>query len=301
MTKLVFVHGRAQEHKDSVALKAEWIDAFRDGLSAAGQDLAIDDSDVRFPYYGDTLHQLTEGVDADAAARIIVRGENAAELERDFVDGLLGELVEEALRRAKASGALTDQQIQAALGSPVIQRGPLDWGWVQRGLELLETHVPGASSGVVAVFTSDVFNYLHNPAVKHIIESGVSEAMTPGQRTVVVAHSLGSIVAYNLLRREGGVQGWDVPLFVTVGSPLAVKAVRNSLAPLNAPPVVERWFNALDPADIVALYPLEAPRFSVDGIENFEGVENPTPNRHGISGYLGDPVVARRIAAALRG
>ena len=36
--QLVFVHGRAQENKDSIALKAEWIEAFNEGLKNASHE-----------------------------------------------------------------------------------------------------------------------------------------------------------------------------------------------------------------------------------------------------------------------
>jgi hypothetical protein len=63
---------------------------------------------------------------------------------------------------------------------------------------------------------------------------------------------------------------------------------------------VKKWFNAMDERDIVALYPLSKKYFQVTPqIENKTDVQNPTENRHGISGYLGDPEVARRIHAAL--
>ncbi len=72
------------------------------------------------------------------------------------------------------------------------------------------------------------------------------------------------MVAYNLLRREGQAQRWNVPLFVTLGSPLAVTAIRAKLAPNRRPPCVGRWLNALDERDVVALYPLDAQSFPVD-------------------------------------
>ena len=37
--ELVLVHGRAQENKDSIALKREWLDALRNGLRKSGLDL----------------------------------------------------------------------------------------------------------------------------------------------------------------------------------------------------------------------------------------------------------------------
>jgi len=48
------------------------------------------------------------------------------------------------------------------------------------------------------------------------------------------------------------------------------------------------------------LNPLDAEHFPVaPAVENHGRVRNPTPNCHGITGYLSDPTVARRIHAAL--
>jgi hypothetical protein len=50
----------------------------------------------------------------------------------------------------------------------------------------------------------------------------------------------------------------------------------------------------------VALFALDDANFPIDpSIENKIDVDNDTSNRHGISGYLSDAVVARRIHEAL--
>jgi hypothetical protein len=115
-----------------------------------------------------------------------------------------------------------------------------------------------------------------------------------------VAHSLGTVVAYNLLRREAQLHGWKVPMLITLGSPLGVRAVRMRLTPISHPAGVTAWFNARDPLDLVALNPLDAQSFSIKpSIENKNDVVNDTENRHGIGGYLRDPEIARRIHDAL--
>src|SRR4051812_20882264 len=92
--KLVFVHGRAQEHKDCDALKTEWVDAFKDGLASAGLALPIPESDIRFPYYGDTLYEMVDGKSADEAAEVIVRGDDAATEEEQFTRAIMREIQE---------------------------------------------------------------------------------------------------------------------------------------------------------------------------------------------------------------
>ncbi|HEY3177738.1 MAG TPA: alpha/beta hydrolase [Casimicrobiaceae bacterium] len=296
--QLVLVHGRAQQEKDSVALKAEWLKALQEGLAKSGLTLPIAETDVRFPFYGDTLYQMAGGASAEQAAAVIVRGENANDDEKRFTRAVLEEI------RRKAG--ITDAQLAAVAGQEVVDRGPLNWAWVQGVLQAVDRYVPNGSGTSIALFTRDVYLYLKNPTIRQTIDDGVCAAMTPGVETVVVSHSLGTVVAYNLLRQQAHQRGWKIPLFVTVGSPLAVTEIRKtlrSLAPCRCPEGVSEWFNALDERDVVALYPLDDASFPIDptipAIENKRDVRNKTENRHGIAGYLDDAEVAKRIHAAL--
>ena len=298
MRQLVFIHGRAQEHKDSIALKKEWLDAFREGLEKSGLDLPIPEPDVRFPYYGQTLFDLLAGLSPEQAAKIIIRGTDAQEGEQlpEEERRLIEAVLEEVLRQE----GITQEQIAAEIGGEVVQRGPLNWGWVQAILKVIDRHVPGGSGTSIALFTHDAYQYITNTRIRRLINEGVRQAITPGVPTVVVGHSLGSVVAYNLLQKEGAQRGWEVPLFVTLGSPLGITKMKEMLAPIEHPACVGTWFNAMDERDVVALYPLNRKHFPIDPeIENKTDVRNHTQNRHGISGYLNDPEVARRIYDAL--
>jgi hypothetical protein len=286
--QLVFVHGRSQEHKDADALKQEWIEAWQRGLAKSGLSIPIQEHDIRFPFYGDTLYDLVTGV-ADPADVIIRGGAPATELA--FKQSVIEEI-------QRAAG-ISDAQVDEALGAEVRARGPLNWEWVQGILKAIDRHVPGGSGGAIALATNDVYQYLRNPGVRDTIDTGVRAAMDE-RPTVVVSHSLGTVVAYNLLRRDGAMLHWNVPLLVTVGSPLAVTAIRKGVSPIEYPACVGHWYNAMDERDVVALYPLDDAHFSVTpAIENMREVNNHTTDRHGIDGYLDDPTVARRIYDAL--
>ena len=297
MKQLVFVHGRAQEHKDATALKQEWIDSWDIGLRASGLSMPIDATDIHFPYYGDTLFDLASGVSTLDTAAIIVKGRN---LDRAQIDPVAREFLREVLLQTQRErGAIAADNSDAMLAD-FNEKGVLNWGWVQHLLETIDRTVPFASGTSIALATNDVYQYLYNNETRNFIENGVRQAFKPATPAVVVSHSLGTVVAYNMLRREGEQQGWQVPLFVTLGSPLAVSAVRKKLAPNGHPACARRWFNAFDPRDVVALFPLDAANFPVDPeIVNKDDVNNSTSNRHGISGYLSDPDVAREIYSAL--
>ena len=199
------------------------------------------------------------GADPEHAAEVVVRGSgDGAGEEELFVREALLEIVREA--------GVTDADVQAVAGDEVVERGPLNWRWVRAALTALD-RLPNVSAWSVALATRDVYQYLHNVRVRDTIESGVRRALDDAGEAVVVAHSLGTVVAYNLLRREAADRGWQVPLLVTLGSPLAVSAISRTLRPLSWPEPVGTWFNAFDPEDVVALHPLTAPHFAVDRIE----------------------------------
>jgi hypothetical protein len=295
--QLVLVHGRAQEHKEASPLKAEWLETLAEGLTKSNLKLPIPEDDVRFPYYGDTLYEMAAGRSDEEAAKIILRGNgdvDEQEFARDFIE------------EVRSKVGITDDQLAEVSDDAVIHKGPLNSEWSLAVLRAVDRFIPFASGTSIALFTHDVYEYLKNAAVRETIENGVSAAITPGVETVVVAHSLGTVVAYNLIRQRGHLLGWKIPLLVTVGSPLAVSTIRKimqTFARPRCPECVSCWFNAMDKRDLVALYPLDAQAFplnpTIPAIENKPDVRNKTTNRHGITGYLDDQEVARRIHDAL--
>jgi hypothetical protein len=292
MRQLILIHGRAQENKDGAGIKKEWIAAWEKGLAKSGLQNPITDADVHFPYYGDTLFQMVAGKTAAEAAQVIIKGPAPASDEQAVMREMIAEYA--------AKAGVTDAQIQAGLSAEVVAKGAQNWGWVQGILAALDKIKP-VSAKLVALVTADVAKYLTNPTISQNVNDGVLKAFKPGQEAVVVSHSLGTVVAYNvLMSRPTMFPDISVPLFVTLGSPLAVTAIKTRLQPHTFPKPVKKWFNAMDPDDVVPLYPLTPNHFNTGGvIENHDTVDNWTDNQHSIAGYLDDAKVARRIYEAI--
>jgi pimeloyl-ACP methyl ester carboxylesterase len=68
-------------------------------------------------------------------------------------------------------------------------------------LRALDRHVPKMSSDTIRGVVRDVWIYLTRPGVQDEIDRVVAQAFTE-QPAVVVGHSLGSIVAYQVLRTD---------------------------------------------------------------------------------------------------
>ena len=195
----------------------------------------------------------------------------------------------ESIREA---AKVSDAQVDAEYGSNPKQRGPLNWEWVQAILRAVDKNFGGVGQATLETLTRDVFLYSTRAGVRDAVDQIVSAALTT-EPTVVVGHSLGTLVAYSVLMRD--TRHLQIPAFITVGSPLGIRCVRDVFRPLHYPPV-GLWFNAFDPRDVVSLYPLDDQNFPVrPAVENYGGVKNSTGNRHGISGSLDDQTVAGRV------
>lgn len=132
------------------------------------------------------------------------------------------------------------------------------------------------------------------------IRARIAEAVGDGP-AVVVAHSLGSVVALEALHELAS----PVPLFVTIGSPIGMRtAVWPRLVP--RPPAVPEgvggWLNFWDRDDILAVRPL----LERDVRANARGVA-PKSRRvdsdgawvHSAGKYLAQPAVAGPVAQTL--
>lgn len=291
--QLVFVHGRAQQGLNPDDSKAEWLDAFRAGLAKNGLELPIPETAVRFPYYGDALFDLVQGRTGADVAEVVVRGDSQDAEQEAFLLEVFDEV-----RRAKG---IDEADLAQVAAEEVITKGPLNWEWTQAVLTFIDRRVPGGSGLTLALVTNDVYQYLVAQSIKGEIDEGVSAALSRDVESVVVGHSLGTVVAYNVLRERGEQEGWTVPLFVTLGSPLGVSRIRREIVPPRWPACVRTWFNAMDDRDVVPLYPLTPDHFGTGPdhvIVNWE-VDNHTESRHGIGGYLDDAETAKRIYDAL--
>jgi hypothetical protein len=286
MNRLVFIHGRSQQGRVQADILKEWRDAWDSGLVAGGLSLT-DVVDVALPFYGDTLDQMATKGRAPTAG-VATRG-NVSDEELAFKFQILDEIA--------TTEGITPADIDRHYSGSSKERGPLNWEWVQAILQSIDQHT-GLGDDALDRFTHDVFVYLKWPAVRAAIDALVAAAFKPGT-SVVVGHSLGTVVGYNVLRSQAAEL--DVVRYVTVGSPLGIRAIQSGLdLPLEMPRCVRDWYNAMDDRDVVALRPLDAKSFPIQpAIRNKTSVNNKTTNRHGIVGYLDDRDVAKEIFTAL--
>jgi len=129
------------------------------------------------------------------------------------------------------------------------------------------------------------------------------------KRIMVVAHSMGSIIAYDVLRRMGREDpNFRLDHFVTIGSPLGLPHVKHKIYEENdlvrTPSCVAKWTNFADRRDPVAFDVHLAEDYAANDrgvrveddliINGYRGRDD-HPNYHKSYGYLRAPEVSKLI------
>lgn len=143
-------------------------------------------------------------------------------------------------------------------------------------------------------FVDDLYGYFYEEGKRHeiseVLTTELLSASDAGRRIALIAHSMGTVIALDVLNRL------DLPIdaFVTMGSPLGSDYIQHKLSSPSYPPHVRRWLNVFDGTDPVTLpdqrlwndYTLDGARLIVDKMvrENFSPQGDRDP--HHWFGYL---------------
>jgi hypothetical protein len=281
---IVFVHGRDQQGKAPEQLRAAWVKSLRGACERAGGSWP-EDIDIRFPYYGDELASLVAEADLPLPSEVASRGTQD--------DGLL-EFQASVFDDLRRSAGVSDSQVQAQYGREPSPRGPLNHRWVLALLRSLDKNRPGLGAETLESFTRDVYLYLTIPKVQRVVDGIVSRDIS-NSNSLVIAHSLGTVVTYNVLRAKPDAR---VDKMITIGSPLGVRSIASRLAPLSSLSSVGSWFNGFDQLDVVALNPLDTAHFSIGQVILNDGtLKNGSDNHHDATGYLACPQIGKAVVA----
>ncbi|WOX22475.1 antibiotic ABC transporter ATP-binding protein [Streptomyces solicathayae] len=287
MARVVVVHGIGQEFLGPEQMRGTAVPALLDGVHLAGH-AAPAAEDVDCAFYGDLY--LEPGSRSDdlppwdefdvedgLETELLDAWWAAADPERGAEEGTRG------FAGFTASRALLSERVRAALDALA---GTRYFGKVSDRLLILAL--------------KQVRRYLTEPDLRAAAQERVASRIGPDTR-VVVAHSLGSVVAYETLCARPDLPVTDL---VTIGSPLGLRRiVFDRLAPLPVdgracwPGAVTRWTNLADHGDIVALPARLAPRFG-DTVTD-DRIDNGT-RMHDLARYLSAPKTGAAVARGLR-
>jgi hypothetical protein len=279
MARVVAVHGIAQQVKGGESLATHWLPALRDGVKLAGGRRIADDEFV-CAFYGDLFRKKgTKGGDVPPLSAQDV----ASDAEREL------------LTLWWTEAARLDPSVPGPTAKTRV-RAPQS---IQRALNNL-SKIPffaGLAERALIWDLKQVVAYLNDPTMRTAIRARVSAEIGP-ETQVVIGHSLGSVVAYEVLC---AAKASSVKSFVTLGSPLGISNVvfgKLEPAPVKgkgAWPGAEQWFNIADTGDIVALQKTLAPLFGPVG----DSLVHNGSHAHDVLPYLTSVETGRAVASGL--
>ena len=285
MSRILVIHGIGQEMEGPSTLHARFFPALHDGLSRAGID--IEPQDATFVSYGELFRPPAEFL---APAPYY----DASSIEHGYEEDLLLAIW------TRASSC--DETIVPPC-EEVLSRTP---SAARRALAALSRSqfLAGIAERSFVGDLKQVRSYFCDENTRTAIHNEVAQAITADTR-VVVGHSLGSVVAYEVLFSD---PQRDIRALITLGSPLGLRnLVFDRLRP---PPVaagdgrgvkgvwppVKLWGNVADAGDIVVAVEDLRPLFGAD-IRQLR-VHNGA-KAHDMSPYLEDRMTGQLILAGL--
>ncbi|GAA5069181.1 hypothetical protein [Streptomyces similanensis] len=246
MSRVVLVHGIAQETKGEESLLLDWYPALCDGLKRAEAE-PVDRAEVSMAFWG---HVFRPAGRRTLGPPVL----DASDVEQGLEEELLLGWWEAA---SAAETRVPGPEEPARLRTP----RP-----VQRALDALShsAFFAGLGESLLIHAARQVRRYFTEPAVRAGVQAEFARCVTD-RTELVIAHSLGSVIAYEGLCAH---PEWPDLTLITLGSPLGVrKMVFDRLEPAPAggfarwPAPVRKWTNIADSGDAVALAKELAPAF----------------------------------------
>jgi hypothetical protein len=284
MARIVVVHGIGQQTEGGLTLHDRFFSALNEGVARAGGSILPEE--VVFASYGEYFRPPAEVLspvpyfDAQDVAEgyeqelLLALWERAASVEREVVP--------------------PDEEVLARM--PV---------WAGRALAALSRSrfLAGVSDRLLIGDLKQVHRYFADRELRSAIRGSVAATITD-KTAVVVGHSLGSVVGYEVLC---ALAEPTVKAFVTLGSPLGLRnlvfdrlqpepSMCNSVIRGHWPGTVRTWTNIADSGDIVAVEEDLRPLFGgeIRQIRVYNG-----SHAHDMRPYLTERMTGAAILAGL--
>jgi hypothetical protein len=284
VARVVVIHGIGKQTDGELTLHPTLFPALEQGVVRAGG--TVRPEDVFFASYGQFFRPQAEVLSP-------VPYYDAEDVEEGYESQLLMAWWERA--------ASVDMQVVSP-DAEVLARTPV---WASRALAALSRSefLADVSDRLLIGDLKQVHKYFTDRELRPKIRAAVDAAIADDTR-VIVAHSLGSVVAYEVLCTRPGPER---QAFVTLGSPLGLSnLIFDRLDPRPRPPgdeprghwpgPVRAWTNIADQGDVVAavedLRPLFGPAIRQIRVHNGS-------HAHDMKPYLTEELTGASIVAGL--
>lgn len=330
---VIFIHGRDQMLQTGAELEFRWFGGFEDGLEALSPDAQserryrtlIPATDRKFVRY-ERVYEPGFSASPQCGGKSPNRGAaiGGAEFERtvmfERLDASLGSTEPSgAPGEVKKAVSTASRDLSVLKNSSAMifeaQRKGLDpntassANWISQILHTIRnaaTKMFGVGPGLS--FTEDTRLYLqkgeHHCETNLRLQLALQEATSLSRPIVLVAHSMGAMVALDELWRSSGMKH-QITRFVSLGAQLGVPDLLRYLAGAGAtqpllPAALRDWVNIKGQNDLLGfdVNPSSVKFASGGSVENTSVDTGSVPEAHSVSRYLQLRITAQWIADA---
>ncbi|MBD1549580.1 hypothetical protein [Roseibium aggregatum] len=290
--RLAFIHGINNEGNTPEGIADTWWQALVEGWKAIGLP-PKPRPQIDVGYYGKLL------ADAVAGRRPAAVAQGGGAESRD--------VALEFLKTYQAAAGISDEELNRALLKQGLEREVVEQGRIRGALldvaSAIESLLPAHGKSIASRFLKQATHYVEDTGLAAQIGVIVRKAVFDGhdEPVLLVSHSLGTVVAYKMLA-ESRVATRQVPLFVTLGSPLGIGMMQQILPPRRTipNPPIGQWLNGFRQDDVVTLgRPLIPGTLGLDGITNVSDGLIEETDKHSIHAYLKSPPICGHIYGML--
>ncbi len=288
--KIIFIHGMNQQNYTAHRLKEHWLKVFKLGLKQMPCRVNVRDLHIHMPFYGDlmTKYQLSNQLDLNTL------------LPKSFFNNYFPINVHPSNPPTREHTPFVPllrptDQTDKSFSERLYLTSQLVKDRVLKELVVLLNNFPKLHESLIQQFLIETYMYLSNPEFMEEVHQRILKKMREDEDYIVVGHSLGSVIAFQLLSDPS--YQFSVKRFVTLASPLSFRVIQSKLpSPISRPPCIYGdWFNFYSQDDFLTAFPLcEAPFNFEPAIIN-QKIYTFANQPHEILGYLQHPSVIKAI------
>ncbi|OTG81696.1 hypothetical protein [Acinetobacter sp. ANC 4648] len=288
--KIIFLHGMNQQNYTADSLKEHWTSIFAKGIDELCLKVNVEQLNIVLPFYGDlmTKHQLSNKFDLDAflpksILNFHLNHHRAIEPDIQLSNLNIPELP-----------IFTKTQI-LSLSTRLYLASQFAKDIALKEFFTILNNFPKLQESLIHKFLIETYMYLTCSEFMQEVNQRVLESLEEGEEHIIVSHSLGTVIAYNLLQQLD--PKFCIQRFITLGSPLAFRMIQcKVIHPIIHPKsLCGDWYNFYSDDDFLTAFPLiEAPFNFRPAIRN-KKISTFTNMPHKIVGYLQHPAVIKCI------
>lgn len=292
--KIICIHGMNQQEYSAASLKQHWLDILRQGINNAHLNDSLDALDIDMPFYGDLLkvHQLSNVLELNS-----MLPQSWLHLHSPINFNAAHQAHQPPTKPIPCLSSYQPQQ-QCSISKRLASYAYLLQDHVFKDLIMLINRFPHLHGQFIHKFLIETYMYLANPQFIEEVHQRVLSYFDPDQQHIVVAHSLGSVIAYNLLRQQSQLK---IHRLITLGSPLAFRVIQEKIThPIARPNAISGdWYNFYSLEDFLSSFPLSQPPFEFQPAIINQAIHTFNRHPHEIAGYLQHPAVIQSMLRPL--